>query len=231
MNVAKADVGTACCSSAQPARALCLQENPQRPAPAIYLTLSTLRPIMPHARVGTSSTPSHRRGGRSRRHRRRRRRKPRGRWPARCRRLHTPACRRAHARAAGRRGRCAAHSAHRSGASHAGRLGAAVHQGAPDGSGGALAATAVRAGDAGRRPAERHRPCRACRAARRRRRVVPVLVYYNGERLAADRVRLRHAGDHDLSRPTTRPARPSRTARRHAVARAAERGVHDAGVA
>jgi 2-dehydropantoate 2-reductase len=28
--------------------------------------------------------------------------------------------------------------------------------------------------------------------------VVPVLVYYNGERLAADRVRLRHAGAHDL---------------------------------
>jgi 2-dehydropantoate 2-reductase len=28
--------------------------------------------------------------------------------------------------------------------------------------------------------------------------VVPVLVYYNGERLAPDRVRLRHAGAHDL---------------------------------
>jgi 2-dehydropantoate 2-reductase len=27
---------------------------------------------------------------------------------------------------------------------------------------------------------------------------VPVLVYYNGERLAPDRVRLRHAGAHDL---------------------------------
>jgi 2-dehydropantoate 2-reductase len=28
--------------------------------------------------------------------------------------------------------------------------------------------------------------------------VVPVLVYYNGERLAADHVRIRHAGDYDL---------------------------------
>src|SRR5262249_26130940 len=28
--------------------------------------------------------------------------------------------------------------------------------------------------------------------------VVPVLVYYNGERLAPDRVRVRQAGDHDL---------------------------------
>jgi len=28
--------------------------------------------------------------------------------------------------------------------------------------------------------------------------VVPVLVYYNGERLAADRVRLRHVAEHDL---------------------------------
>jgi len=28
--------------------------------------------------------------------------------------------------------------------------------------------------------------------------VVPVIVYYNGERLAPDRVRFRHAGDHDL---------------------------------
>jgi 2-dehydropantoate 2-reductase len=31
--------------------------------------------------------------------------------------------------------------------------------------------------------------------------VVPVLVYYNGERLGADRVRLRHAGPHDLVAP------------------------------
>ena len=31
--------------------------------------------------------------------------------------------------------------------------------------------------------------------------VVPVLVYYNGERLAADHVRLRHAGGHDLIVP------------------------------
>ncbi|RAI45583.1 2-dehydropantoate 2-reductase [Rhodoplanes roseus] len=30
-------------------------------------------------------------------------------------------------------------------------------------------------------------------------RVVPTVVYYNGERLAADRVRLRHAGPHDLA--------------------------------
>jgi 2-dehydropantoate 2-reductase len=31
--------------------------------------------------------------------------------------------------------------------------------------------------------------------------VVPTLVYYNGERLAPDRVRLRHAGDYDLAVP------------------------------
>jgi 2-dehydropantoate 2-reductase len=30
-------------------------------------------------------------------------------------------------------------------------------------------------------------------------RVVPAIVYYNGERLAADRVRLRYAGDYDLA--------------------------------
>jgi 2-dehydropantoate 2-reductase len=29
--------------------------------------------------------------------------------------------------------------------------------------------------------------------------VVPTIVYYNGERLAADRVRFRHAGEHDLA--------------------------------
>ena len=28
--------------------------------------------------------------------------------------------------------------------------------------------------------------------------VVPTIVYYNGERLAPDRVRFRRAGDHDL---------------------------------
>src|SRR6266481_3088892 len=37
--------------------------------------------------------------------------------------------------------------------------------------------------------------------------VVPVLVYYNGERLAADRVRLRHAGGHDLVVPDDGPGR------------------------
>ena len=31
--------------------------------------------------------------------------------------------------------------------------------------------------------------------------VVPVIVYYNGERLAADRVRMRVAGEHDLAVP------------------------------
>jgi 2-dehydropantoate 2-reductase len=31
--------------------------------------------------------------------------------------------------------------------------------------------------------------------------VVPVLVYFNGERLAPDRVRIRHAGEHDLAVP------------------------------
>lgn len=30
-------------------------------------------------------------------------------------------------------------------------------------------------------------------------RIVPTIVYYNGERLAADRVRLRHVADHDLA--------------------------------
>jgi 2-dehydropantoate 2-reductase len=37
--------------------------------------------------------------------------------------------------------------------------------------------------------------------------VVAVLVYYNGERLAADRVRLRHAGDHNLVLPDEAPGR------------------------
>ncbi len=37
--------------------------------------------------------------------------------------------------------------------------------------------------------------------------VVAVLVYYNGERLAADHVRLRHAGDHDLIVPDEAPGR------------------------
>jgi 2-dehydropantoate 2-reductase len=32
-------------------------------------------------------------------------------------------------------------------------------------------------------------------------RVVPAIVYYNGERLAADRVRLRHVAEHDLAVP------------------------------
>ncbi len=31
--------------------------------------------------------------------------------------------------------------------------------------------------------------------------IVPTIVYYNGERLAADRVRLRHVADHDLAAP------------------------------
>lgn len=31
--------------------------------------------------------------------------------------------------------------------------------------------------------------------------IVPTIVYYNGERLAADRVRLRHVADHDLAVP------------------------------
>ena len=40
--------------------------------------------------------------------------------------------------------------------------------------------------------------------------VVPVLVYYNGERLAPDRVRLRHAGAHDLLAADDEPALRSR---------------------
>jgi 2-dehydropantoate 2-reductase len=37
--------------------------------------------------------------------------------------------------------------------------------------------------------------------------VVPVLVYYNGERLAADRVRIRHAGAHDAIVADDEPGR------------------------
>jgi 2-dehydropantoate 2-reductase len=37
--------------------------------------------------------------------------------------------------------------------------------------------------------------------------IVPVLVYYNGERLAADRVRLRHAGPHDVIVADDEPGR------------------------
>jgi len=37
--------------------------------------------------------------------------------------------------------------------------------------------------------------------------IVPVLVYYNGERLAADRVRLRHAGPHDAIVADDEPGR------------------------
>jgi 2-dehydropantoate 2-reductase len=37
--------------------------------------------------------------------------------------------------------------------------------------------------------------------------VVPILVYYNGERLSADHVRLRHAGGHDLVVPDDPPGR------------------------
>ena len=37
--------------------------------------------------------------------------------------------------------------------------------------------------------------------------VVPVIVYYNGERLAPDRVRMRIAGDHDLAVPDDGPGR------------------------
>jgi 2-dehydropantoate 2-reductase len=37
--------------------------------------------------------------------------------------------------------------------------------------------------------------------------IVPVLVYYNGERLAADRVRIRHAGPHDAVVTDDEPGR------------------------
>jgi 2-dehydropantoate 2-reductase len=37
--------------------------------------------------------------------------------------------------------------------------------------------------------------------------VVPVIVYYNGERLAPDRLRMRIAGDHDLAVPDDGPGR------------------------
>jgi 2-dehydropantoate 2-reductase len=37
--------------------------------------------------------------------------------------------------------------------------------------------------------------------------VVPVIVYYNGERLAADRVRLRHVSEHDLLAADDAPGR------------------------
>ena len=63
---------------------------------------------------------------------------------------------------------------------------------------GAVAGSAVHAVHSRRGFAKRHRPCRARRAAGGTT-VLPVIVYYNGERLAPDRVRLRQGSDQDLA--------------------------------
>ena len=62
--------------------------------------------------------------------------------------------------------------------------------------------------------------------------VLPVIVYYNGERLAPDRVRLRRAGsDRIWWCRRRRRARFRRASRRHAAARPAQRRLRHAGLA